>query len=256
VLFRSKSCYFDIFINPRIRNIKRPTNLTMPSTPKIKLVYFDIEGVAEPVRLVLVLGNIPFEDYRVKFSDWPQLKSTLPYEQMPAMYVNDEDVPKTQSGAMLRWAARLNPEKHLYPADKLYEIEEAIGLLGDLTRAWSPCLYIAMRPQTFGYPEGYQGTDEGKERCKKMRTGFIQKELPKYLKYLADMIDKNGGKFLCGDEPTIADCMAVPQLRGFSRGHIDHVPVDSLNVEPRIVDYIQRFCGLDEIKGRYTDGLH
>jgi len=224
--------------------------------PKLKLVYFDIEGAAEPVRLALALANIPFEDSRVKFPDWPQLKPTLPYQQMPVLYVDDAETPRTQSGAMLRWVATLNPEKNLYPTGKLYEVEEAIGLVADLNRAWSPCLYVAMRPENFGHPEGFQSTDAGKECSKKMREKFIANELPKYLKYLADMIDKNGGKFLCGDEPTIADCNAVPQLRGFTRGHIDHVPVDALNVEPRIVEYIQRFCSLPEISGRYKDGLH
>jgi glutathione S-transferase len=227
------------------------------SLPKLKLVYFNIEGVAESVRLALVLAKIPFEDERINFQDWPQLQSTMPYGQVPVLYVGDDDIPKTQSGAMLRWVATLNaPEKNLYPAEKLYEIEEAMGLVADFTRAWMPSLYVSMRPQNFGYPEGFQSTDECKEITKALRNKFVETELPKYLKYLADMIDKNGGKFLCGDEPTIADCLAVPQLRGFSRGHIDHVPSDSLDVEPRIVEYIRRFCDLDGIKGRYADGVH
>lgn len=228
----------------------------MASLPKLKLVYFDIEGAAEPVRLALALANVPFEDSRVKFPDWPALKATAPYGQLPLLYVDEDAIPKTQSGAMLRWIGTLNPEKSLYPSEKLYEIEEALGLAGDLQRAWSPCLYIAMRPGAFGYPDGFQGTDEGKELAKTMRTTFIESELPKFCKYLADMIDKNGGKFLCGDEPTVADCMAVPILRSFSRGYIDHVPADSLNAEPRIVEYLERFCALDEIKGRYSDGIH
>lgn len=227
-----------------------------PQYPKLKLVYFDIEGAAEPVRLALALSEIPFEDARIKFPDWPQLKPTLPYQQLPVLYVDDDDSPRTQSGAMLRWVATLNPEKSLYPQGRIFEVEEALGLIADFNRAWSPSLYIAMRPENFGYPQGFGSTDAGKECTKGLREKFIENELPKYLKYLADMIDKNGGKFLCGDEPTIADCMAVPQLRGFTRGHIDYVSVDSLNVEPRIVEYIKRFCNLPEISGKYKDGLH
>jgi len=51
----------------------------MSSYPKIKLTYFDIEGVAEPIRLALVLSGIPFEDHRIKFDEWPAMKPTTPY---------------------------------------------------------------------------------------------------------------------------------------------------------------------------------
>ena len=228
------------------------------TSPKIKLTYFDIEGVAEPVRLAFALGGIEFEDHRVQFSDWGAMKPTTPYGTLPLMHVDGSNKPKTQSGAMLRYAAALNPSANLYPSDKLFEIEEAIGILGDMNRAWQPCLYVSMRPQNYGHPEDFAKTPEGQELVKTMRKKFVDTELPKYLKFLADYIDEHGGgKFLCGgDAPTIADCMAVPQLRAFTRGHIDHVPTDCLNCEPRIVEYIKRFLELEKIKGRYTDGLH
>jgi len=176
---------------------------------------------------------------------------------LPLMYIGDDTKPKVQSGAMLRYAATLNPSANLYPSDKLWEIEEAIGLLADFSRVWQPCVVLAMRPQVFGYPEDFSKTPEGQEKIKDMRMNFIQSELPKWLKFFADMIDENGGgKFLCGDSPTIADCMVVPTFRGFTRGYIDHVPADCLDVEPRIVDYIKRFVALEKIQGRYTSGLH
>ena len=228
----------------------------MSTSPKIKLVYFDIEGVAEQVRLALTLSGIEFEDERVAFPQWQEMKPTTPYGSLPIMYVDDETEPRTQSGAMVRYVANLKPEVGLYPADKLYVIEEAMGLLGDLTRAWSPSLYLSMRPQNFGYPEGFNQTDEGKLKIKEMREKFLAEHLPTFLQYIADFIDKHGGgQFLCGDKPTIADCLAVPTLRNFTRGHIDHVPSNCLEIEPRIVDYVKRFCSLPEIKGRYTSGL-
>lgn len=33
--------------------------------PKLKVVYFDIEGRAEPLRVTLSVGGIPFEDVRL-----------------------------------------------------------------------------------------------------------------------------------------------------------------------------------------------
>ena len=220
---------------------------------KVKLSYFDIEGAAEPVRLAFILAGIPFEDDRIKFPQWPEFKKTTPYGQVPVLQVDDEPL-KTQSPAMMRWAASVNPSKNLYPADKLYQIEEASGLLGDMKRSWSPCLYISMKPTTFGYPSDYPKTPEGAAKVESMRTEWISNELPQYLGYISDMIDKNGGTWLAGgDSPTIADCEAIPAIRNYMRGHLDHVPSDCVaKASPKVAAYVERFCALEEIAGRYA----
>merc|ERR1712125_288293 len=112
-------------------------NCTMPS---IKLTYFDIEGVAEQIRLALVLSGTEFEDIRVKFPDWAEMKPTTPYGQLPLLTVDDGPT-RTQSNAMLRWAGMLKPEKELYPADKVFDIQEAIGVIEDMNKSFIPCIY-------------------------------------------------------------------------------------------------------------------
>lgn len=43
--------------------------------PTYKLTYFNIQGLAEPIRMLLSYGGIEFEDVRVeKDKDWPALK--------------------------------------------------------------------------------------------------------------------------------------------------------------------------------------
>lgn len=223
--------------------------------PTIKLTYFDIEGAAEPVRLALILSGTEFDDDRVAFADWPAMKPTTPYGKLPLMSI-DGGAPKTQSRAMLRWVGSTCSDT-LYPSSSLYEIEEAIGLIKDMQDSWGPNLYMGMRPQNYGYPEGYSKTDEGKELVKRMRDTWVQNELPQWLKFIESMIDKNGGVWIAStDAPTIADCMAVPTLRNFSRDFIDYVPADTLNAYPKIVEYITRFVSLEPIKGRYSDGIH
>jgi len=222
---------------------------------KIKLVYFDIEAAAEKVRLALTLSGADFEDVRVKFADWPAMKANMPYGQLPVLYIDDAPA-KTQSGAMLRWVSTLNPSKSLYPSDKIYDVEEAIGLIDDMQRSFMPCLYLSMRPSAYGYPEDFSKTDQGKEKISSMRKSFIEQELPKYLNYISDMIDRNGGKWLvAGENPTLADCNAVPFLRSFTKGHVDYIETNCLDVNPKVVEYVKRFCALPEIKGRYTNGL-
>jgi len=77
-----------------------------PRLPTLKLTYFDIQGVAEKVRLALVLGKIPFEDVRVQMADWPALKASTPYGQLPMMSIDGAE-PMAQSDAMLRYAGTL-----------------------------------------------------------------------------------------------------------------------------------------------------
>jgi glutathione S-transferase len=227
-----------------------PTN----KMTKIKLTYFDIEGAAEPTRLALALAGQEFEDVRVSFADWKDLKPKTPYGQLPLMNIDDGPV-QTQSGAMLRWVGTACSET-LYPRDKVYAIEEAMGVVGDLISAFQPCLYMAMSPQKYGRPEGFQTTEEGKELIKTMRENFVKNDLPNFLGRIEGLLEKGGTQWIAGtDEPTIADCFAIPQLRNLTRGYLDHIDPKSLETHPKVMEYVKRFCDLPQIKGRYSTGL-
>ncbi|CAB9525929.1 S-transferase class-mu 28 kDa isozyme [Seminavis robusta] len=223
--------------------------------PKIKLTYFGIEAAAEPIRLALVLSGQEFEDERIAFPDWKELKPKTPYGSLPLMTIDDGPV-KTQSMAMLRWVGATCSDT-LYPRDKLYDVEEALGVVDDMKKSFEPAMYINMMPQSFGYPEGFGKTDEGKEKIKKLRTEWVEKELPKFLGRLEGLLDKSGGKWLVAglDNPTIADCHAVVFLRSLTRGHVDYVNTQCLEVNPKVVSYVKRFCNLAPIKERYQDGI-
>merc|ERR1719379_3376492 len=224
---------------------------------KIKLTYFDIEGVAEQCRLAFLLAGIPFQDERIKFQEWKDLKPKTPYGKLPLLQIGDDIKPKTQSQAILRYAASLDSTNNLYPLDKAFEIEECMGLIQDLQTSWTPNLYISMAPQAYGHPEGFSKTEQGKELVEKMRQTWIEQQLPGFLKYLETKLETNGGQFLCGtDQPTIADCYLVPILRNFTKGHIDYVDTECIQKNsPKLVEYVQRFCALPAIQGRYTSGL-
>jgi len=217
--------------------------------PKIKLTYFDIEGAAEKVRLAFVLGGIEWEDDRISFADWGALKPTTKYGQVPLMTI-DGGAPIAQSDAMMRYAAALSGGS-LYPADKLLQIEEVVGLAGDLSRTWAPCLYLGMRPHVYGYPEGYNKTEEGKAKVKEMRENFAANELPRFLTYFEDFLKESGGPFMCGANPTIADCVLLPILRNWTKGHVDDVPVTCLETHPAIVAYVQAMLDVPAIKAWY-----
>ena len=126
----------------------------------------------------------------------------------------------------------------------------------DIVQSFMPCLYINMRPTAMGHPEGYSKTEEGQAKVKELREKWVAEDLPNGMKIITELLEKNGSWLAGGDEPTIADCLAVPVMRGWTRGHIDHVPKDCLDAYPKAVEYIKRFCAHEKIKGRYTDGLN
>lgn len=229
------------------------------TTPSIKITNFDIEATTgEPARLAFTLGGIPFEDHRIHFFDWPKFKKKTPFGQLPVLEIDGGPM-IAQSGAMLRYAGSLSENQFLYPTstnnnDKLLQVEEALGITDDLNRAFEPSLTMGSEPSIFGYEEHSHKTDEGKARTAALRTAFVKEELPKYLGFYEKLLDRSGGDWLiAGDKPTIADCYAVPSLRLFSRGYLDAVPANCLNTHPKVVAYLERFCALPEIAGRYED---
>jgi prostaglandin-H2 D-isomerase / glutathione transferase len=231
----------------------------VPAIPNnmIKLTYFDIEGRGEPVRLALVLAKVPFEDVRVQFDDWAALKPQTPTGQLPVLQVGEDGPMRTQSLAMLRWIGATYSTT-LYPPDKLYEIEEALGVVEDLDRAFIIPRAVGMHPCELGYPVGYEKTPDGQDLIQRLRGTFIDECLPKFLVLLTKMMQShNDGPFLvAGREPTIADCVAIPLLRGFTRGFIDYIPITCLDSHPAIVEYVKSFCALEPIQGRYNNGIH
>lgn len=205
-------------------------------TPKsLALTYFDVSATpGEKLRLALKLANIPFQDNRVKYADWPALKPKTKYGQMPFIDADGEEL--YQSGSLLRWVGQMG--NGLYPAGTVRhemwnsvavgsqraasplcalgrvacaeqdpvmcrKIEEMLGFADDLQRSWMPALYIGMgRHVSYGHPE----TFPDKDACvKKLREKFVADDLPKYMALLTAELEKTGA-FVCGPKPTIADC--------------------------------------------------
>lgn len=217
--------------------------------PKLKLTYFNIEGAAERVRLALVLAGLPFEDERIQFPQWVEMKKTSKYGQLPLLTVNDgAAIP--QSLAMMMVA--VDHAEFLFPQNlkERLKVTEVLGLAGDFEKSWTPSLYIGMRPTIFGYEEGSQGTTAGKERTKKLRQTFVAGDLKKFLGYYTNLLNETGA-FFCGDKPTLADCYILPQLRAFQKGHIDHVPTDCLEDFPVVKQWIARMMAVPQVKEWY-----
>jgi glutathione S-transferase len=218
--------------------------------PSIKLTYFNIEGVAEKVRLAFALSKVEFEDKRISFDGWKDLKPKTKYGQLPMMQIGDDE-PFAQSGAMVRWAGRLARRANLYPPRLILKIEEAIGLEEDISKAIMPSIYMGMYPQNYGYPEDMPKEERTKVQLA-LRAKLIEKpdgQLIKMLGYLEAFIGDND--YMCGKSPTIADCQVVPKLRHLTKGILDGIPTTLLDDFPKLKAYSERFYVIPEVKSWY-----
>ena len=101
------------------------------SAPSYKLSYFGITALGEPIRIVLALGGIAFEDERIAGAMWGEFKPKTPYGQMPVLQITASDGSTTQMSqarSVLRFLGKSitfegNP---LYPTDAVlaYKCDE------------------------------------------------------------------------------------------------------------------------------------
>jgi len=95
-----------------------------------KLVYFDFNGGrGEPVRITFHAGGIEFEDSRISYQEFGEMRKSLRFNSAPVLEVDGVQV--TQSNAMCRYVGKL---AGLYPDDALQALycDEAMDAVEDL----------------------------------------------------------------------------------------------------------------------------
>ncbi|KAI4470750.1 glutathione s-transferase [Holotrichia oblita] len=70
----------------------------------IKVTYFNGRGLGEVIRYLLKYGNIDFEDIRIEQDNWPALKDSTPFGQLPLYEENGKVT--GQSVAIARYIAK------------------------------------------------------------------------------------------------------------------------------------------------------
>lgn len=171
------------------------------------------------------------------------------FEKLPVVTINGQEF--FQSSATLRYIGSQLGDGSLYPKDNAsacLKIDEMLGLADDLQRAWTPALYVGMRPAWLGHE--FSSDDDKAAMMKKMREKFLKDDLPVYMGFIVAAL-KETGAFIAGSNPTIADCQLLPQLAYFTKGIADFVPKDCLEPYPEIIAYINRMNAVPAIKEWY-----
>ncbi|XP_005104704.2 hematopoietic prostaglandin D synthase [Aplysia californica] len=152
----------------------------------IKVYYFNkLRARVEISRLVLAAAKVDYEFVPVEGPDWPKLKATLRFEQIPVIEIGGKKY--AQGIAIQTYLARTNG---LYSNDPLeaLAIDEICQLREDL-----------LIPETKHYLE----KDET-EKAKKEKDMF-ENVYPKFMKFFSEILKSNGTGFAVGKKLTLAD---------------------------------------------------
>ena len=186
-----------------------------------KLTYFDFDGGrGEPIRIAFHVAGIEFEDNRISFPEFGEMRKNMRFNSAPVLEIDGAAV--TQSNAMCRYVGKL---AGLYPKDDLQALycDEVLGALEDLLH------YIV---RTFGL--------EGEE-LRLAREEFVDGWLSVYLRGLDELLTRGGGEYFADNSLTVADLKAFVQTRSLCAGTLDHVPTDIVQrLAPGLVDHQKR----------------
>jgi len=156
--------------------------------PTYKLIYFNLIGRGETIRLIFKIAGVEFEDFRIeRYQFTPEMKAETPYGQLPVLEV--DGVKLCQSNACARYLAR-----KFNLAGKT-ELEQAqVDMIVD-------CFEDSIKPMIAFFPE----KDETKKA--EMKKKYADEQMPAYLTLLEKLLTTNhsGDKFFAGDELTWAD---------------------------------------------------
>jgi glutathione S-transferase len=151
------------------------------------LTYFDAQGAAEPIRTLLRMAGIRFQDRRVTKEDWPVVKQFCPFMQLPVFTTNGS-VLYAQSHAIARYVARRGG---LYPQDE--EQALLVDMLTDSTKDFS----VRLLPTHF---------EEDLEKRRRMREEVELNTLPTFLDRWNKMLGAEA-EYLVNNTLSLADVM-------------------------------------------------
>ncbi|CAJ0574724.1 unnamed protein product, partial [Mesorhabditis spiculigera] len=175
-----------------------------------KLTYFAFNGLGENCRQLFALANVDFEDDRVEVEDWPKVKPTTPFGQMPILEVEGKRIP--QSKAIARYLAR----KFGFAGQT--ELEQAeVDAWGDQISD-----YIMETIFYFRYKTGFASGDPEAE--------FKNVVIPareRFFPIVVKQLKENGSGYLIGNKVTWADLYLnnhVETFMNFDAGYLDKYP--------------------------------
>ena len=197
-----------------------------------KLTYFDMDGGrAEPVRIAFHAAGIEFEDHRISFPEFAEMRGSTRFNSVPVLEIDGKAV--TQTNGMCRYVGRM---AGLYPTDDLQALycDEALDAIEELLHRIVPTFSL-----------------EGDEQ-KTAREKLVETWITIFIKGLAEMLER-GGEYFADNKLTVADMKVAFTLQWFNSGQLDHVPTDLVEqLAPALNAHIERTMNEPVVKAYYA----
>uniref|UniRef100_A0A1B6CF84 glutathione transferase n=1 Tax=Clastoptera arizonana TaxID=38151 RepID=A0A1B6CF84_9HEMI len=164
----------------------------MPS--QCKLTYFNGRGVAEPIRYLLIYLGENFEDIRVEFENWLELKPSMPFGKLPVLEIDGKKY--SQSTALYRYLGNKGNISGNNDLENLH-IDIIADVLVDLRTAASQVMW-----------------EPDEQKKKEKQQTFLSETLPYNLEKLEEIAKKNDG-YLANKKLSWADFMFASIAENF-----------------------------------------
>jgi len=177
---------------------------------------------AEVLRVSLFISNIPFEDVRISREEFINMIKTgylpngkkVPFHQLPVIEVDGEII--GQTGAIARYCGKIS---NLYSNDNINsaKIDQIIDAATDITNLVSP-------------------TIREKDEQKKVEDRLLLKNklLPRWFRYLENILSKSTSDWFVENKMTIADIAMWRLLGWLISGIIDGIPTTIVDSYPKL----------------------
>ncbi|XP_072038014.1 S-crystallin SL11-like [Amphiura filiformis] len=157
--------------------------------PSYKLIYFNGRGRGENARMMFAAAGVPYEDNRIEFKDWPQMKASTPLGYLPILEIDGQQK-LVESKAINRYIAR---EFGFYGKDNMEStrIDVVTEVIDDIWIQLGDAIY--------------EIEDEAKRDVEFKR--IFTELAPKKLEFLERFLSENegGNSYFVGKSITFAD---------------------------------------------------
>ncbi|KAL9649879.1 hypothetical protein ABK040_011352 [Willaertia magna] len=160
-----------------------------------EVTYFQFPGRAEPIKMILEVGNVPYVFHGITFQDWPSVKHSTRYGQIPFVKkTGDSEFELYQSLAIARFFAK---ESGLYPTDNYQaaQSDEYVNVVKDTVDSFYKAFF-------------------GPNKDEDVKN-FYSTTLPNVLKALESQVKSTG--YLVGSGLTWADIYLFDLLNGIGK---------------------------------------
>ena len=197
-----------------------------------RITYFDIDGGrAEPVRIALHAAGIDFEDNRIAFPEFAEMRGSTRFNSVPVLEIDGKAV--TQTNGMCRYIGKM---ADLYPEDAIQALycDEALGAVEELLHRIVPTFSL-----------------EG-DALKTAREELVDGWISTFVRGLNEMLER-GGEYFADNRFTIADLKVAYLTQWLNSGQLDHVPVDLVaRLAPALNAHVDRTMNDPVVKAYYA----